>query len=641
MSLPPSQHLTDVYRGIPSGYISSLEKRLAETEVALYGALRDGRNVDPRQSEDLIARLEEHNASQTRASKQAAWARGPVTDNDGQQQWTREISRILDDDAQTAHGIRDAAPVDGSTDRLTPVSVLEARPRAQSAHFAGTESAGKVLDSRTPASSSLREEGMPSPLKRAKTERVANDAARSEVGVMRRSRANNAASFVGSASGIQFVRAVYNAMARASHGNPTSYAQVTDGVPAEDDHLSGPDVRCLWQEHELSSGFNIVPGDMGPSLLNDLFTWSQSYFDQWHPAYPFLEAADVRGWFGQLACGMAISEDDRLARHRMVVVRSIMSIALADRRQADSLGVGRQVPAELVFDSFGTALGSVQSALVEPPSLEALQAVLSVQLFLVTMLRHNAASRLGGLVTRMIFQMGLHRCPARYATFSVTEISLRQRIFYAAYCIDRHICQSLGLPLTLRDDDIDVCRCGSEKHPSETIDQSESSEAYSLPDFLARHGEIVGLVMELRNKSISHRQADREQATLLSTKIAKWSNDVDGFLESEEAYTMTSFHHTVLTVLKGESVIALNRPLLATKVKPEYDSALHSCISASRSIISTLHKYMFRTLARTDDSQTPVMPLAWPSFTWSVWMSAFIALYATLENEMYRTVAAR
>jgi hypothetical protein len=87
-----------------------------------------------------------------------------------------------------------------------------------------------------------------------------------------------------------------------------------------------------------------------------------------------------------------------------------------------------------------------------------------VQLFLVSMLRHNAASRLGGLIVRMTFQIGLHRCPVRYASFTTEDIQLRKRLFWTVYCLDRHLCQSLGLPLGIRDDDIDVCYLDLERH---------------------------------------------------------------------------------------------------------------------------------------------------------------------------------
>lgn len=136
------------------------------------------------------------------------------------------------------------------------------------------------------------------------------------------------------------------------------------------------------------------------------------------------------------------------------VLQSSVSISLADRRQYFD-GTPQVYPVEIVFQSYDDAIHSVQHAFSQPTSMQSLQAALGVQLFLVSMLRFNAASRLGGLIIRMALQMGLHRCPQRYPAFSPVQRELRHRVFFSLYCIDRFICQSTGLPLSLRDDDID------------------------------------------------------------------------------------------------------------------------------------------------------------------------------------------
>ena len=86
------------------------------------------------------------------------------------------------------------------------------------------------------------------------------------------------------------------------------------------------------------------------------------------------------------------------------------------------------------------------------------------------MLRLNAASRIGGLIMRMAVQLGLHRCPARFSAFTSSARELRQRVFWSLYAIDRFISQSMGLPLGLHDDDIDVCFPLAEHHPQTHIE---------------------------------------------------------------------------------------------------------------------------------------------------------------------------
>jgi hypothetical protein len=138
-----------------------------------------------------------------------------------------------------------------------------------------------------------------------------------------------------------------------------------------------------------------------------------------------------------------------------------MFISLADRRQTNSSR--KALPPALVFHSFNDAINSVQLVLMEESSILSLQALVSAQLFLITMHRYNAASRLEGLAMRMAFQLGLHRCPHRTSAPN-NESELRKRMFWSIYCIDRYICIRLGTPLGVRSDETDVCFPHDERH---------------------------------------------------------------------------------------------------------------------------------------------------------------------------------
>lgn len=189
--------------------------------------------------------------------------------------------------------------------------------------------------------------------------------------------------------------------------------------------------------------------------------WSKSYFDSWHRPFPFLHAPTVLTTFEKLS----INGIKSLDQYEIVVLKSIMSISLADRRQLP-VQQGCVVPNQLVFRTTEEAICAVQPLVVGPSSMPNLRAVFSVQIFLISMLRLNAASRIGGLVIRMALHLGLHRCSARFEQFSASEIEMRKRIFWSIYSIDRYLSQSLGLPLSLKDDDLDVCYHDNENHYS-------------------------------------------------------------------------------------------------------------------------------------------------------------------------------
>lgn len=292
-----------------------------------------------------------------------------------------------------------------------------------------------------------------------------------EVGLMRSIPGDGSSGFVGSASGIYFIRSVYGAIRPPRASSPARIETPgSDIVPGEDDHLPAlvPNSSDrLWNSDEIDSRQNL---DIS---FQDLVNWSGSYFANWHPTFPFLHAPTVLQHFDEFSHNSP-TRDYAPEDFEMIILRSIMSISLADRRQS-SKSTNLQYPMAVVFPSYDAAVDSLRHVLSRPTSLSALQAAISVQLFLVSMLRLNAASRLGGLIIRMALQLGLHRCPSRYHAFSPSVRQLRQRVFWSLYTLDRFICQSMGLPLSVHDDDLDVCFPITELHSNTPVEQRGKS----------------------------------------------------------------------------------------------------------------------------------------------------------------------
>ncbi|KAF2108171.1 fungal-specific transcription factor domain-containing protein [Lophiotrema nucula] len=455
-----------------------------------------------------------------------------------------------------------------------------------------------------------------------------------ELGLMRNVPGDKLSSFVGSSSGIYFIRSVYGALRQSSvDGTVPNQTPDSDIVPGEDDHLPSiaSDSRRIWKDSEVTTQHT------SHFTFDKLVGWSSSYFAHWHPAYPFLHAPAVLEHFEKVSRA-GFNRPETADSVENIILRSIMSISLADRRQSQH-GAQSRFPADLVFESYESAIDSLQRILSRPTTIRSLQAAISVQLFLVSMLRLNAASRLGGLIIRMALQQGLHRCPNRFPAFSPSDRQLRQRLFWSIYCLDRYICQSMGLPLGIRDDDIDVCYPSEERHSSEHV---AADDRLRLVEFLARHSKIRGQIMELRNKSIYYVHKDPDQDVSITAKLTEWWNNIEDFIDSDEGEppALSQFHRTILVILKHESVISLNRPILAASSKTyAYNAALQHCIGASRAIITMLHKSI-------KSSQMPgqpdlAVPLVWPSFTWAIWMSTFILFHATNSKRLAQSAAAR
>jgi hypothetical protein len=429
--------------------------------------------------------------------------------------------------------------------------------------------------------------------------------------------------FVGSASGIHFIQSVYGTVS----ANTTNETLSQHLVPGEDDVLASP--KSTWQAHEVNDPHRAPAGE--EYTFDDLVMWSSSYFDLWHPAFPALHAPSVLAVFETLANNQAVGVWD------MIIVRSILSISLADRRQS---GAARPIPKTLIFDSFDAALESIQPALVKPVTILSLQSATAVQLFLVSMLRLNAASRLGGLIVRMVFQLGLYRCPTRYPCFSPEECSLRRRLFETVYCLERHIGHAIGTPLTLSDSDIDVCTFDEERHGP----PSPTDGRLRLLTFLTKNAKIRGSIIELRNKNVGSRDPNADAAVMVNARLKSWWNEVSDALDddtigdeptsashhisSSTQPDISPLHQSILQVLRHECIITLNRPLLASpKDSAAYASGLQSCITAAKAILAILHALE--------------APLFWPSLTWATWMSSFIVIFAAWEGHIAPAVALR
>lgn len=153
--------------------------------------------------------------------------------------------------------------------------------------------------------------------------------------------------------------------------------------------------------------------------------------------------------------------------------------------------------------------------------------------------------------------------------------------------------------------------------------------------------------MENRNKSAMRDDFNEaDQIMEVETEHTRWWNTVDEYLSNDEREPdIVKVHQVTLIVLRFESILALHRSILATsRENIAYNAALQRCISASRSIINTLHKSL-KGYGAFDGSPGQngyeSMPLVWPSFTWAVWMSVYIIVFAATEKQVSIDTALR
>lgn len=158
-----------------------------------------------------------------------------------------------------------------------------------------------------------------------------------------------------------------------------------------------------------------------------------------------------------------------------------------------------------------------------------------------------------------------------------------------------------------------------------------------LQSFVARESRLRGEIIELRNKSLHYVHRDPDQATAITARLAQWWNDIQDSEDVENDRKLSSYHLTILTLLKHESIISLHRPILAACHQGvEYDAALQLCIGSARSIITNLHDAINASISGRES-----LTLLWPSCTWAIWISTFILFFAANNEHLSQEVVTR
>lgn len=190
-----------------------------------------------------------------------------------------------------------------------------------------------------------------------------------------------------------------------------------------------------------------------------------------------------------------------------------------------------------------------------------------------------------------------------------------------------------------------------------------------LPTFLAKHGRIKGLILELRNKSVLHSRSSTEEVTFADSEISRWWNEAQDLLDetfsfdgdyllrengqskqfssftppSHAARKLKSSHRLLLIVQKHESVILLNRPVITSGYNTSmFAAAMQKCIGASKAIIFNVSRHLSKGVEAEGTHDGRIHdPLFWPGFVWMVWQSGLIILYAATEGHYSVDVAQR
>lgn len=506
--------------------------------------------------------------------------------------------------------------------------------------------------------------------------------------------------FIGSASGVFFANTVFRAFAASSvnetelpgatvdnttptpgslHGLLTATADASQEQGTEDDALlewikSSSNGASSENAPGLSYGI-AIPGLGAPPPPATAKKLLMMYFQKWHPLFPFLHGPTffekVNRFYGQKphdSGNAAYAESMRDKLCIAVCFQCVFNIAALNDDSEELLEPRCRITSPSVLTSLLGVLAGGQD-------IGALQVLLAVELYLITRMSSRAASTVHGALTRVLYQAGLHRCPFRYIQLPRDMLVIRQRIWWCTYVLDRYLSLSLGHPMALSDDEVDVCVPGTPElhHPvghyyqsslapagdelrahlpinhesfrresrddsvpasttttnAEYTDSQSSAHrdkaqpeeaAGSTLGYLVTYSKLLGAVLRLFHKSIHRRSIELDDVLDITARIHSWWNGLPSLLQDEDMNGSNSPHGAFFAILYHQLILFVNRPFLSLPTdREDFRSSLQSALNASRSIV--------RQLKKTPRSS---FVLAWPGTLSATWMAGLVVAYASL-----------
>ncbi|KAL3478819.1 hypothetical protein BJX99DRAFT_269037 [Aspergillus californicus] len=451
--------------------------------------------------------------------------------------------------------------------------------------------------------------------------------------------------FVGSSSGVFFVKTVRQAFGSSSEFPPPEDTL----IGCEPTHGSSQETPVVQWEYDPSIA--CVLGQPPPqNLAKDLM---MVYFKVWHPLFPFLHGPTflhaMESLYSRKNQPQPSESSEKHNTPWTTIFQCIFNLAALIRPDL-------QLPPECrIQPPISASMHSLLSPLTARHDLLSLQALLASQLYLVATMSLRTASTIGGCMLRSMLHAGLHRCPFRYSELSTSSQHrhLRKRIFWSAYALDRYLSQALGLPLGVQDSDIDVCPPGSpERHkplqhlpltspntatfqfsqpgtePEQEPPSDQSRKEAPFASYV-QSGKLTGEALELFHKSITVRSISHTSMLVLTTSVHKWWNSLDlpnppqssssDHITSSIDESNLSFNYTpFFTIAYHHLLLLLSRPALSLpQSTPLFASALQSCISAARHILLALKAQYTQTTS-----------LFWPGFLSAAWMAGLVLAFA-------------
>lgn len=329
----------------------------------------------------------------------------------------------------------------------------------------------------------------------------------------------------------------------------------------------------LGSEQDASGGLGnpnvpMTPSDSAFPTLATAMPFIEAYFQHTHITFPLLHRPSFLATVDRIYSEPGFYETNTFDAF---VFDMVLTIGSSNFNRFEEMATGSSI--------YFTMAQSKVNAITQMPCLESLKVILLIsQHGIFSNLRDSSASiwHLTGIGARICFELGLHleprhldydpENPAQVHAVSLEE-EMRKRCFWCLYNLDRIVSITLGRPVAIRDDEIDISLpshldddCFGPNRPIQVDPQNTSGPARISPFLhIIRIRRLSGQILSMLYISRQHCHIPAEEKRRIRRKfhedIDAWKND-------------TEHLHLVPTTA--------SRGYVSSFMTPEWYSALHN-----------------------------------------------------------------
>ncbi|KAJ5091490.1 hypothetical protein NUU61_006360 [Penicillium alfredii] len=251
-----------------------------------------------------------------------------------------------------------------------------------------------------------------------------------------------------------------------------------------------------------------------PRLVSDQLI--NIFFQEWAPLYPVVHRPTILKVYEQYLNSNESLQRDSLAMTQLNLVFGIAALSSTSRTNQDPI---------FFEGNWATTLGSFSAE----TSVASLQCFVLAQIYCMTKSDYRSLLRYRALAVDICHQLGLHQNQEN-VTANPLERETRKKVFWCQYVLDRFCSALTGLPVLLREDDVQT------EYPVDVDDENVTETGFlpTLPGECTRISSALALfgVSRILNKALGDFFPSKTGYDIYVSKVRLVARELDEWLQN-------------------------------------------------------------------------------------------------------------